>query len=211
MYDLCVRSKLGWDKDRMNALIRAYELNWSFIAWTTTTTKKLNGSNNISVIPKLNLTPSQISSAIQARNLASPSSLSSSSSSSSSSSLSIPDIKQYSRITVSIDDAIDAQSLTAGNTILKEFDIVAARTSNGKVFTHLCRQAEIDIISLDFSHPVNFPFDKKVIDDAISRGIYFEICYSPLLGGGNSNTTRRQVISNTRVLLQYLRSFFCFF
>ena len=71
------------------------------------------------------------------------------------------DFKQYSRVTLIVDDATDAQTLTTGNAALMRFDVVAASPRSLSAFLHLCKQADVDIISLDFSHRMPFHIDQK--------------------------------------------------
>lgn len=71
------------------------------------------------------------------------------------------DFKQYTRITVIADDATDAQNLTTANAALMNFDIVASSPRSLSAFLHLCKQADVDIISLDFSHRMTFHIDQK--------------------------------------------------
>jgi RNase P/RNase MRP subunit p30 len=104
-------------------------------------------------IPDVILTNLQLESARHRRGLVVPleSTLSSSS------------LRQLSRLTVSVEDVTEAQQLTTSNDTLKQFDIIAAAPSNVKVFAHLCKQADIDIIALDFSHRQSFPINKKLV------------------------------------------------
>ena len=48
-----------------------------------------------------------------------------------------------SRITITIDDIIEAQNLTSGNEAFKDFDIVAVCPGNVEVFIYLCKHAEV--------------------------------------------------------------------
>ncbi len=91
------------------------------------------------------------------------------------------EIRQFSRITVTVDELSDANSLTSGNEALKPFDIVSICPGNAKVFAFACQTAEIDIISFDFTHRIPYNISKKLLDTAVSRGILFEIVYSPML------------------------------
>lgn len=69
--------------------------------------------------------------------------------------------KQYTRVTLTVNDATEAQCLTTGNAALMKFDVVAASPRSLSAFLHLCKQADIDIISLDFSHRMAFHIDQK--------------------------------------------------
>lgn len=70
---------------------------------------------------------------------------------------------QLHRITITVDDFTDAQTLQAGNEQLRKFDIIAAVPSNGKVFQYLCKEADIEIISIDLTRPIPFSINKKVV------------------------------------------------
>lgn len=76
-------------------------------------------------------------------------------------------LRQYSRITVSVDEVADAQSLSSSNDGLSKFDIIAAVPANSKVLNYLCRQSDIDIISLDFTHRLQFPLNKKMVSSSL--------------------------------------------
>lgn len=138
---------------------------------------------------------------------------------------SIDDFKQYSRVTLVVDDATDAQALTTGNAALMRFDIVAASPRSLSAFLHLCKQADVDIISLDFSHRMPFHIDQKhvrlcsvlpqsrvvfyiirtirlQVAAAVKRGILFEITHSPVT---QSPATRRQLMESTRLVVEYMR------
>ena len=111
-------------------------------------------------------------------------------------------IRQLSRITLTIDELNDAHILTSTNETLLKFDIVAVSPGTIEVFTYLCKTAEIDIIALDFTHKIPFQLNKKLIDEAVLRGIHFEIIYSPI--PISSSQVRREIFANTRVFIQYL-------
>lgn len=72
-------------------------------------------------------------------------------------------IRQLTRLQWSVDDIAEAQVLTASNPILKSYDIVAVCPGSQKVFAHLCKSADIDIITFDFSHRIPFAIDKKLV------------------------------------------------
>jgi RNase P/RNase MRP subunit p30 len=90
-------------------------------------------------------------------------------------------VHQYRRVTVTVDDINDAQSLSSASLHTKYFDILAVRPGNLKVLEHLCENADIDIISIDFSNRNCTAISKKMLDLSIKRGITYEICYSPII------------------------------
>jgi ribonuclease P/MRP protein subunit RPP1 len=72
-------------------------------------------------------------------------------------------LRQFSRITISVEEVAEAQILSSSNETLSRFDIIAACPANSKVLGYLCRQGDIDIISLDFTHRLQFPLNKKMV------------------------------------------------
>jgi len=113
----------------------------------------------------------------------------------------IDSIKHYNRLTSIIDDVMDIQ-LNTNNPSSKLYDIIAVCPGNQQVFSHLCKSAPIDLISIDFTHRVPFPTNKALLDEAVARGVFFEIVYTPML---TNATLRKDVMSGTRVLIQFLR------
>jgi ribonuclease P/MRP protein subunit RPP1 len=111
-------------------------------------------------------------------------------------------LRQLNRLSVTLDDLADAQSLTIGNEVVQMFDVIAATPGNAKVFAYLCKTADIDIITLDLGRRIPFQLNKKLIDEAVARGICFELCYSVILG---SSASRKEMLSSSRTLVQYLR------
>jgi len=71
--------------------------------------------------------------------------------------------KQLNRMSIVLDDVADAQSITAMQDQLKQFDLLAAVPGNGKAFTYICKEADIDIISIDFTRRVSFSLNKKMV------------------------------------------------
>lgn len=193
-YDLNIRSK-GRDRDRQLLLKRSLELGWSCIAWNTILTGKLS-SQNIAPAPPIELEVAQLKDVLKQRSLVDSKLI-----------LGTTDqiglkIRQMNRLSIIIDDVAEAQSLTVGNELIRQYDIIAVTPGNAKVFAFLCKTADVDIISLDFSRKIPFQLNKKMIDEATRRGIYFELCYSIMLGCPSS---RREMMSSSRTLVQYLR------
>ncbi|XVE59174.1 hypothetical protein DITRI_Ditri05aG0024500 [Diplodiscus trichospermus] len=110
--------------------------------------------------------------------------------------------RQYTRLTVCIDNASQSQALNSGNPVLKTYDVVAVRPLNQNAFDHACEKAEVDIISIDFSDKVPFRLKLPMVKAAIKRGVYFEITYSDLIVDVH---LRRQMISNAKLLVDWTR------
>ncbi|KAF3919821.1 hypothetical protein ABW20_dc0109778 [Dactylellina cionopaga] len=107
-----------------------------------------------------------------------------------------PSIRFLRRVTVVLDDPSQNYGLTS---LSNNFDIVAVRPTDEKLLLQACTSLECDLISLDLSirHPFHFKF--KVLGQAISRGIRFEITYSASI---NDSTARRNLLSNAAALIR---------
>lgn len=62
-------------------------------------------------------------------------------------------------------------------------DVLAARTSDAKAFQSLCQNADVDIITFDYTRKIPFSLRFSTVNAAIQRGIMFEICFDGLLQG----------------------------
>lgn len=204
-YDLRVDPK-SREKDRQMVLQRCYELGWDCIAWNVSTRGKVNSSSiaHLKPVADVYLDVVQLREATMKRRLVTPEGKfrGEKSSSTSSSKANLKALRQMSRLTIYVDEVVDAQTLTLSNESLRKFDLIAACPGNGKVFSFLCSTAEVDIITLEFSHNLSFPLHKKLLDAAIARGITFEICYSGMYS--TSTSVRKEIINGTSELLQYL-------
>ncbi|XP_010443786.1 PREDICTED: uncharacterized protein LOC104726596 isoform X1 [Camelina sativa] len=110
--------------------------------------------------------------------------------------------RQYTGLTVHVESNAQCQSLNSGNPILKSYDIIAVRPMNQNAFDYACEKAEVDMISIDFTDKMLFRLKHPMVKAAIQRGIYFEIKYSDFLMDAQ---TRRQVISNAKLLVDWTR------
>ncbi|KAI8977603.1 RNase P subunit p30-domain-containing protein [Mycotypha africana] len=60
----------------------------------------------------------------------------------------------------------------------QSYDLVAVRTNNLAVFKECCEIYDIDIIALDCTERLTFELNPSDITKAMSRNVYFELCYS---------------------------------
>ena len=205
-YDLRLEAAQSREKERFRMLARSVELGWDCVAWNTKMHGKVTASsaNGLKPFSKIILdagTDAKVTQTegtcpkpgagrpwVQGAQKGSQTVTSS--------------IRQISRLSVALDEVIDAQTLTLGNEVLRNFEIVAATPGNAKVFSYLCSTAEVDLISLDFTHKLPFALNKKHIDAAVSRGISFEVVYAGMLGAQAS--VRKDVITGAKSLIQYL-------
>ncbi|GLU02429.1 hypothetical protein SLE2022_196800 [Rubroshorea leprosula] len=110
--------------------------------------------------------------------------------------------RQYTRLTVCVDNVPQCQALNSGNPILKSYDIVAATPLNQTAFDYTCEKAEVDIIAIDFSDRMPFRLKQPMVKAAVERGVYFEITYADLIVDVQ---VRRQLISNAKLLVDWTR------
>lgn len=148
MFDLNLKWKPSRSKENMDMVKALSKLGWSTVAWNTNTFGKLTAS--VKPPSPVSLEPLDAKECLKYRSLVCGLSTTA-------------DIVQLNRLTVTLDEVVDAQALTAGNEMLKAFDIIAASPGNAAVFAHLCKSAQVDIITLDFSRRLPFPIIKKQV------------------------------------------------
>lgn len=175
--DLSVNAKFNGQRDQVNFMNRVIELGYGAIAWNRTVTGNLNGNKLVPVTPiainpkminnntnrvlsgvntgiqcnscQLHV-PEPIVSPLTSNNIVQPTS-------------STAEIKQYVRLTYIVDEISEAQCLTSSNACLQQYDIVAAVPGNNKVLSYLCKTADIDIISFNFTQRLPMSLDKKMV------------------------------------------------
>eukprot|EP01041_Mallomonas_annulata_P002457 gene2457-4770_t len=156
-YDLNLRSRSSRDKDRQLIVKRAIELGYSCVAWTNDAFGKITGSTQaqFKASHAVSLDQIQLKDALQLRLYVD----------SQSNSSNFTSLRQLSRLTLTVDDMSDAQSITisAANDILKNYDIIAVCPGNQQILSHLCKESDVDIICFDFSHRSTFSLNKKLI------------------------------------------------
>ncbi|KAL2629615.1 hypothetical protein R1flu_014301 [Riccia fluitans] len=110
--------------------------------------------------------------------------------------------RQFSRITVVVDNLNQANVVNSVNPVLKSYDLVAVRPTNQKMFNLACSQLEVDVISLDFTQRLPIRLKPPLVKAAVERGIYFEICYGRALVDPKA---RRELFINSRHLQEGAR------
>ncbi|KAI3857297.1 hypothetical protein MKX03_003139 [Papaver bracteatum] len=110
--------------------------------------------------------------------------------------------RQYTRLTVTVENIVQAGILNSGNPVLKTYDLVAVKPLNQTVFDHVCKVSEVDLIAIDFSERLPFRLKLPMVKVAIERGIYFEITYSHLI---SDIQARRQIVTNAKLLVDWTR------
>ncbi|KAJ1655592.1 RNA-binding RNA processing protein rpp1 [Dispira simplex] len=93
---------------------------------------------------------------------------------------------QLKRLTIIIDDTSKSYELGFTSKATNEFDILAVQPTSANAFQMACSTLEVDIISLDMSGRLPFWPRAPMVNQAISRGIHFEIVYAPAIDNGKA-------------------------
>uniref|UniRef100_H2ZNP8 Uncharacterized protein n=1 Tax=Ciona savignyi TaxID=51511 RepID=H2ZNP8_CIOSA len=108
------------------------------------------------------------------------------------------EFNQCCRITIELSDLDDLHkvrdALSNG-----AFDVIAVIPRTERLFHTACTELHIDIICIDGSEKLAYIPRHAAVQAAISRGLYFEVCYSPMI---RDSTTRRLTITNTQRLVE---------
>ncbi|KAG8625232.1 hypothetical protein KVT40_006983 [Elsinoe batatas] len=81
-----------------------------------------------------------------------------------------------------------------------DYDLLALRPTDEKTFQQACATLDGDIISLDLSQRLPFPFKFKPLSEAVKRGVRVEVSYAQAVAGDAN--ARRNVISNVTGLVR---------
>lgn len=112
------------------------------------------------------------------------------------------DFSQYSRLTLVMDNPQHNLGINPSNEIIRSYDFVAIQPENEKMFQVACTNLDVDMISLDFGQRLAFPLRPGYINVARSKGMVFEIQYSPMI---RDSSARRHTLSNAQQLLRSLK------
>ncbi|WPT16841.1 Protein GAMETOPHYTE DEFECTIVE 1 [Picochlorum sp. SENEW3] len=110
------------------------------------------------------------------------------------------------RITLQLSSQVDeiARSLTGHvyGSLMEDYGLVAVRPTSDKTFQYACTTMDVDIISMQLmsSNSNGMVMRRQLIQQAVDRGVAFEIPYSGFL-----QQQRLQFISNARVLARATR------
>ncbi|XP_052733521.1 protein GAMETOPHYTE DEFECTIVE 1 [Vigna angularis] len=186
-------NKVAEQSNRTRLAVKAMELGYTGIAYNRTIKGVMSDQHRCSIAPLtlsslLNVLPSlSLSANLHRSILGVP--------------LSTP-FRQYTRLTVCVDSATQAQALNSGNPILKTYDLIAVKPFNQTAFDLACQTMEVDIISIDFSAKLPFRLKQPMVKVAMQRGVCFEVTYSGLFADIQK---RRQLISSAKLLMDWTR------
>ncbi|KAF9581924.1 Ribonuclease P protein subunit p30 [Lunasporangiospora selenospora] len=111
-------------------------------------------------------------------------------------------LKQYSRLTLVLEDTSQNYGLSGNNPQVLSYDILAVQPTTEKMFQSACSTLDVDIISIDMSSKIPFYLKHTTVGQAVERGIFFEICYSAALKDASA---RRNLIMNAKSLIRVTR------
>jgi len=97
----------------------------------------------------------------------------------------------------------DFQTLLSSTELLSQYDLVSARPESESDFHYCCIHGEVDIISLRLHERLGIRIKLNLIQEAMRRGIMFELCYSPALKDMNA---RRVFLANASNIIRATRA-----
>jgi RNase P/RNase MRP subunit p30 len=112
---------------------------------------------------------------------------------------SIPLRQLLSRLTVVMEDPAVNIGLTSTSSPLHTFDVLAVQPTSERAFLAACQTLEIDLISLQLGARLPFPMKGAPVRAALGRGVYFEVCYAPLV---YTPAARKTLIGNVLNLMR---------
>ncbi|CAG4918230.1 unnamed protein product [Colias eurytheme] len=95
------------------------------------------------------------------------------------------------RITIAFSETSVAIKLNQSEN-LKRYDIVAVVPKTLQAFQYACSTLDVDIITFDPEGRIPFKVSRKLYRQAIERGMFFELMYSPAI---KDSTARKNIIS----------------
>ncbi|CAG9795315.1 unnamed protein product [Diatraea saccharalis] len=95
------------------------------------------------------------------------------------------------RVTIEFSDSSVAHKLNQSES-LKKYDIIAVIPKTLQAFQYACGTMDIDLITFEPENRIPFKVNRKLYRQAIERGIFFEIMYSPAI---RDSTSRKNIIS----------------
>lgn len=100
-------------------------------------------------------------------------------------------LKILQRVTIEFSESGIAHKLNQSEN-LKKYDIIAVVPKTLAAFQYACGSMDIDIISFESNGRVPFKVNRKLYRQAIERGIFFELMYSPAI---RDSSARKNIIT----------------
>ncbi|XP_041970700.1 ribonuclease P protein subunit p30 [Aricia agestis] len=97
-----------------------------------------------------------------------------------------------SRVTIEFSDSSITHKLNQSEN-LKNYDIIAVLPKTLQAFQYACSTLDVDIVTFEPETRMPYRISRKLYRQAVERGIFFELMYSPAI---KDSTCRRNIISN---------------
>lgn len=104
-------------------------------------------------------------------------------------------LKILHRVTIEFSDSSICNKLNQSEN-LKKYDIVAVLPKTLQAFQYACGTLDTDVITFDPLTRIPFKVSRKLYRQAVERGIFFEIMYSPAI---RDSTSRRNIITTSHL------------
>jgi len=111
-------------------------------------------------------------------------------------------LRQLTRLTVSVADAVAGAALAAAAPITATYDLLAVEPKSERALAQACSSLDIDIITLPLTSKLPFKLRPNALAPALARGVVFEVCYGP---GLEDPASLRWLISNVQALARCVR------
>ncbi|KAJ0178952.1 hypothetical protein K1T71_005727 [Dendrolimus kikuchii] len=95
------------------------------------------------------------------------------------------------RVTIEFSESSIAHRMNQSEN-LRKYDIIAVIPKTLQAFQYACGTMDIDMISFETEGRVPFKINRKLYRQAVERGLFFEIIYSPAIRG---STARKNIIN----------------
>lgn len=95
------------------------------------------------------------------------------------------------RVTIEFSDSSISHKLNQSEN-LKKYDIIAVIPKTLQAFQYACGTLDVDIITFESECRIPFKISRKLYRQAVERGIFFELMYSPAI---KDSTSRKNIIS----------------
>ncbi|XP_063360212.1 ribonuclease P protein subunit p30 [Cydia amplana] len=99
------------------------------------------------------------------------------------------------RVTIEFSESSIAHKINRSENI-KKYDFVAVVPKTLQAFQYACGTLDIDIISFEPETRIPFKVSRKLYRQAVDRGIFFELMYSPAI---RDTTARKNIISTAHM------------
>ncbi|KAJ8733471.1 hypothetical protein PYW08_001769 [Mythimna loreyi] len=95
------------------------------------------------------------------------------------------------RVTIEFSDSSVAHKVNQSENI-KKYDIIAVLPKTLQAFQYACGTMDVDIITFEPESKIPFKISRKLYSQAVERGVFFELMYSPAI---RDSTCRKNIIS----------------